>query len=296
MPMMMMDAPAALSFVLSQRTSLERDVLLRPYPQFKYAERVFVDRTANPWAASVTFFTRDMVGRAKFVNGSGDDIPYANVTRSKFEETIRTAGIGAKWSLEEIGAAQMHGVNLSTEELDAARMAYELLVDDVVHTGDTGLGVEGLFNTTGITTTAAGTAWSAATSAAIVAQVVALFDGVRTATLGTEIADTLLLPLSAHTLIATRAYGVEGGITILEFLEKSLQAMLGFVPMIQADYRLTRAVVYKRTPDAVKLHMPMPLTFLAPQYENFQVKTLGMFRFSALNIRKPQTMRYLTGV
>ena len=297
-----LDAPAALGFVLSQRTSLEREVLARPYPEIKYASRVPVDTTANPFAASVTFFTRDAVGKAKFINGKGDDIPYANTTNSKFEETIRTAGIGASWSLEEIGAADQltkagFPTNLATDELDAARMGYERLVDDVVHIGDTGIGVEGLLNTTGITNIAAGATWALSTPAAIVKQIVDAFSAIRAETLGMEAADTLLLPIAQHSRIVTTAYGVEGGLTIEQYLQKALTALMGKPVTIDSDYRLTnKAVIYKRAPDALKLHMPMPLRFIAPQMVNFEVKTLGMFRFSSLNIRKPKTMRYVAGI
>jgi len=297
MTMMIMDAPAALGFVLSQRTHLETEVLNRPYPEFKYARMIPVDTSANPYAASVTFFTRDSVGKAKFINASGDDIPYANTTMSKFEQTVMTAGIGAQWSLEEIGAASQLGISLSTDELDAARMAYERLVDDVAFVGDTGIGVEGLFNTTGITSTAAGTAWNVATSAQIVQQVVDDFTAVRTASLGMETADTLVLPIAQHALIVTKAYGVEGAATVEQYLQSALSKLMGKPITIESDYRLTnKAVVYKRAPDALKLHMPMPLQFIPPQMFNFKVKTLGMFRFSALNIRKPVTMRYRTGI
>ena len=297
MTMMIMDAPAALGFVLSQRTHLETEVLNRPYPEFKYARMIPVDTSANPYAASVTFFTRDSVGKAKFINASGDDIPYANTTMSKFEQTVMTAGIGAQWSLEEIGAASQLGISLSTDELDAARMAYERLVDDVAFVGDTGIGVEGLFNTTGITSTAAGTAWNVATSAQIVQQVVDDFTAVRTASLGMETADTLVLPIAQHALIVTKAYGVEGAATVEQYLQTALSKLMGKPITIESDYRLTnKAVIYKRAPDALKLHMPMPLQFIPPQMFNFKVKTLGMFRFSALNIRKPVTMRYRTGI
>lgn len=297
MAQMIMDAPAALGFVLSQRTSLESEVLKKPYPEFKYSRMIPIDTSANPYAASVTFFTRDSVGKAKFINASGDDIPYANTTMSKFEQSIMTAGIGAQWSLEEIGAAAQLGISLSTDELDAARMAYERLVDDVAFTGDTTIGVEGLFNTTGITSTAAGTAWASATSAQIVQQVVDDFTAVRTSTIGIETADTLMLPIAQHALIATKAYGVEGGLTILDYLQKALTALMGKPITVESDYRLSnKAVIYKRAPDALKMHMPMPLQFIPPQMFNFKVKTLGMFRFSALNIRKPASMRYRTGI
>jgi hypothetical protein len=297
MPIQIMDAPAALGFVLSQRTALESEVLSKPYPEFKYARMIPIDTSANPYAASVTFFLRDSVGKAKFINASGDDIPYANTTMTKFEQTVMTAGIGAQWSLEEIGAAAQLGMSLATDELDAARQSYERLVEEVAFVGDASISVEGLFNTTGITTTAAGVAWASATSAQIVQQIVDDFTAVRTSTLGIETADTLVLPIAQHALIATKAYGVEGGLTILQYLQNALTALMGKPIMVESDYRLTaRAVVYKRAPDAMKMHIPMPLQFVPPQMFNFKVKTLGMFRFSALNIRKPASMRYRTGI
>ncbi|MFK5165256.1 hypothetical protein, partial [Propionibacterium freudenreichii] len=77
MTTMIMDAPAVLGFVLSQRTSMETQVMTRPYPEIKYPRMIPLDTSANPYAASVTFFTRDVVGKAKFINASGDDVPMA---------------------------------------------------------------------------------------------------------------------------------------------------------------------------------------------------------------------------
>lgn len=299
MNIMIMDAPAALGFVLSQRTSLEAQVLAKPYPEIKYPRLVPVDTSANPYAASVTFFTRDSVGKAKFINGNGDDIPYANTLTSKFEQTILTAGIGAQWSLEEIGAAAQLGINLSTDELDAARMAFERLVDDTTFIGDATINVEGLFNTTGISSAAAAQTFAAGTSVQIVTTINDALTAVMTGSQGIEMADTIILPIAQYALIATKAYGIEGGLTILEYIQKSnvYTAMTGLPLTITADHRLSgKMVVYKRAPDVLKLHMPMPLQFIPPQMVNFKVKTLGMFRFSAVNIRKPGAVRYVTGI
>lgn len=294
-----MDAPAALGFVLSQRTSLEAQVLAKPYPEIKYPRFIPIDTSAHPYAASVTFFTRDSVGKAKFINGSGDDIPFANTTTSKFEMAVMTAGIGAQWSLEQIGAAQMLGMNLATDEMDAARMAYERLVDDVAFTGDTGIGVEGLFNTTGINTAAAAFTFAVGTSVQTVATINDALTAVMTGSQGIEFADTIILPIAQYALIATKAYGVEGGLTILDYILKSnvYTAMTGQPLTVTADFRLSaKMVVYRRDPTVLKMHIPMPLMFVPPQFDNFKVKTLGMFRFSAVNIRKPQAVRYVTGL
>lgn len=91
----MLDAQAALGFVVSQSSHIEREVMAIPYPEIRYAEMVPVDTSAKPFAASVTFFTQDAVGRAKFMNGKGDDVPLANgIMRTKFEQGIFDAGIG----------------------------------------------------------------------------------------------------------------------------------------------------------------------------------------------------------
>jgi hypothetical protein len=63
------------------------------------------------------------------------------------------------------------GMNLSTEGAMSARLAYEQFVDEVAFAGDTTLGIEGLYNTTGISSAAAAQAFSAATPAQILVTV-----------------------------------------------------------------------------------------------------------------------------
>ena len=163
------DAQAALGFVTSQTSHIETEVLKKPYPAYRYAEFVPVDTSANPFAASVTFFTQDLIGKARFINGTADDIPLANIVRTKFEQSVFDAGIGYEFSITEIGQAAMYGRSLSTEGAAAARLAFEQMVDAVALAGDSG--IEGLYNTTGITSTAAAAAWSGATAAQILADV-----------------------------------------------------------------------------------------------------------------------------
>ena len=299
MNMQFMDAPAALGFVVAQRSHIETEVLRKPYPTIRYAELIPVDTSANPFALSVTHFAQDSVGKAKFINGKGDDIPLVNVMGSKFEQTVAMAGIGYSFSLEEIGAAQQLGMNLSADGADAARMAYEQFVDEVAFVGDTTLGVEGLYNMTGITSAAAGATFAASTPQAILAIINTALTGILTSTLGIEMADTIILPLAAYGDIATRQLAPESDVTVLDFVRRAnvYTTMTGQPLNIVADRRLTtRMVVYRRDPQVLKMHMPMPLRFIAPQMVNLEVKVLGMFRFAPVNIRRPGAVRYITGV
>lgn len=288
---------AALGFVVAQTSHIESEVLKKPYPAYRYAEFIPVDTSANPFAASVTFFTQDSVGKAKFINGQGDDIPLANITGSKFEQTVNMGGIGYQFSLDEIGQAQMLGRNLSADGADAARMAYEAMVDEVALAGVTG--IEGLFNTTGISSAAAAAVFTAAT----VDQILAAFNdnitAIMTASKGVELADTVILPLTQFGFIATKRIDATSETTVLEYIQRKnvYTAMTGRPLNISASVHLTnKMVIYRKDPSVLKLHMPMPLRFIAPQMVNLSVRVPGMFRFAPLSIRRPGAVRYVTGL
>lgn len=294
-----MDMQAALGFVVNQRTHIETEVLRKPYPEIKYARMIPVDTSANPFALSVTHFAQDSVGKAKFVSGKGDDIPLVNVKGSKFEQTVNTAGIGYSFSLEEIGAAQQLGQNLSADKAEAARMGYERLVDEVAFLGDATLGVEGLYNMTGITTAAAGATFAASTPDEIATIINTALNAINTETLGMEVANTIVLPLKTSVQLHRRM--TDGTGTVLDYIRSAnIYTSDTDQPLtIEFDYRLdalNKMVVYRRDPQVLKMHMPMPLRFIAPQPVNLEIKVLGMFRFAPVNIRRPGAVRYISGV
>jgi hypothetical protein len=191
------------------------------------------------------------------------------------------------------------GMALTSEGAAAARLAYEQLVDEVTHIGDTSMNLEGLFNHTGITTVAAAQTIAAATPDQALATINGSITGIFAATNGIELPDTVVLPLAVFGDITTRRLGSTDGMTVLEFIQKSnvYTARTGQPLNIEFDHRLTnRMVTYKKDPGVLKLHMPMPLQFLPPQAVGLEVRVLGAFRFSPINIRRPAAMRYTTGV
>lgn len=294
-----MDNQAALNFVVSQRSHIEAEVLKKPYPAVRYAELIPIDTSANPFALSVTHFSQDSVGRAKFINGKGDDIPLVNIRGTKFEQTVAMAGVGYSFSLEEIGAAQMLGRNLSSDGADAARMAYEQFVDEVAFNGDTTLGIEGFYSMTGVTSAAAGATFAASTPDGILNIINTNLNAIYAGTLGIEMADTIILPLAEFGRLASTRLGDGSDTTILDFIKRAnvYTVQTGQPLAIYGDRRLTtKMVVYRRDPGVLKMHMPMPLRFIAPQFVNLEIKVLGMFRFAPVSIRRPGAVRYVTGI
>lgn len=308
---------AALSFLVQQTSHIEPEVYKIRYPDIQYPQLIPVDTSANEWAKSITYYSMDQVGRAKWFNHMANDIPKADVTREKHETAVEMAAIGYGYTLEELGQALMiPGLNLSSDRASAARRAYEEFVDDVALRGDTGKNITGLINDATVAQSLAAangngnsTTWDDKTGDQVAADINAAITGMYTSTLTIEIADTILLPIAAMTSLATRRLNTEGGTdtTILSWLQKNN------VYTMQTGQALTirgvrgletagvggngRMVVYRRDPQVLKMHIPMPHRFL-PVWQtgpmSFDVP--GIFRLGGLEIRRPKAVRYVDGV
>lgn len=311
----LMDAQQqALGFLISQTTHIEPQVVAMKYPEIQYPQLIPVDTSANEWAKSVTFFSSDKVGEAQFINHLAKDIPLADVTREKFEQGIEMAGIGYRYTLEELGNALMiPGTNLSADRAGAARRAYEEFVDGVALRGNAAKGWTGLINDGDITAilvdadgTGSAMGWDSKTSDQVLRDVNAVLTGVYTASLGIEMADTLLLPLASMASLATRR--IENTtMTIMQFLQlnNAYTMQSGQALTIRAVRGLEtagaggtgRMVAYRRSPDVLKMHIPMTHRFL-PVWQTgpltFDVP--GIFRLGGLEIRRPGAVRYVDGI
>lgn len=301
------DAQAAMGFVISQTSHIESAVYNMRYADIQYPQLIPVDTSAHPFAKTITFFSQDKAGAAEWLNGNADDVPMADTERSQFESAIYTAGIGYGYGWEEINQAQMLGMNLAADKAAAARRAYEEFVDRVALEGDTSKGFEGLFDHSSVTAAAAPTGdWGTATGDQILADINAALTGITAATNYVAMGDTLILPYAKMELIASTRLG-DTTMTILEFIRMNnvYTAMTGSPLMIRAARKLddagvsatARLVAYRRSPEVMKLHIPMPHRFL-PVFQSGPMRwdVPGVFRLGGLDIRLPSEVRYLDGI
>lgn len=289
---------ANLGFVVKQTSHVESQVIEMEYPEIRYSQDVPIDTSANPFVKSVTFYSMDKVGRAKVINGHGDDVPLANAEILQHESEVTMAGIGYGFSLEEVGQAMMLGMNLDSMGAESANYSYEKFMDDVAFIGFSGT-AGGLYNYAGITTVAAGGVWAGRTPQQILADFNAMITGPYAATNGVEIPNTIRLPIAVMGDITTRQIAPESTMTILEYVQAKnvYTAQTGQRLDIRGDYRLTtKAVAYHKSERVLKMHVPMPLRFLPVQPRNLEYIVPGMFRTGGLDIRRPGAVRYVTGV
>lgn len=316
MNMHMNDAQqVAMSFLIRQAALIEPTVYAIRYQDIQYPQLIPIDTSAPEWIQSVTYFSMDGVGKAEWFNGAAQDVPKVELTREKFETTVSMAAIGYGYNLEELGTAQLLGMNLTADKATLARRVAEEKIDSVAFIGDASKGLTGLVNaSTPTATTAPADGSSSATTFAsktpdqILRDINGVLSGIFTGTLGGEIADTLLMPYSVMLDLGTRRIDAVNQTTILEWIQRNniytlttgqqltIRGVFGYLDTAGASSS-KRMVAYRRSPDVVKMHIPAPFRFLQPwQTGPMRFDVPGFFRVGGVDIRRPKAVRYLDGI
>jgi len=307
------DAPqAALGFLQSQVSHIEKTVWETVYPEITYPEVVPTTNEANDWAKTVTYYSSNKRGRAEFIANRGRDIPMSGTDMEQHETEIRLAAAGYDYDLETLNQARMLGQNLPAMNAVAARRSYEELVEEVAYEGHAQSGFEGLFNTASVAVIAVvngggGTPqWATKTHDEILTDVNTILSGTWVNTLGIEMCDTLLIPLAQFSDIVTRRIGPDTETTIFEYIMKKniYTVKTGKALTIKSLFQLAgagaggldRAVAYRRDPSGGIMHIPMALKFLAPQQVGLVFEVPGIFRLGGVDIRRPGAFRYFDGI
>ena len=303
------DEQAALSFAIEQHTHIEASVNEAPRPEIQYPRLVDVDTSAPDYAKTITYFSSDMYGRAKWINGNSDDIPIAGTEMDKHEARIFTFGAGYRWGWEELGQAMHMNYPLQANDANAARRSAEEFVDRLVLRGDSTKNITGLYNNPNVVVNPAtfgGWMAGTVTEDQINEDVNVALLGVGQATNFSISANTLLLPHTHYRILATRRLG-DTSQTLLNYLmaNNTYTAMTGQPLQIIAVRGLEtasatggpRMVAYRKDPDVVKLNMPMPHRFMGVYQDgplNWVVPGVG--RVGELEIRRTQEIQYVDNI
>lgn len=305
----------AMSFLIRQASLIEPTVYAIRYQDIQYPGLVPVDTSAPEWIQSVTYFSTDGFGRADWFHGAADDMPKVGLTREKFETNVAMAGIGYGYDLEELGTAQLLGMNITSDKAVLARRLAEERIDGIAFSGDALKGYTGLVNASTPTATTApadgtgsATTFASKTPDQILRDVNGQLTGMFTSTVGIELADTLLWPYSVLLDISTRRIDTVNQTTILEWIEKNniytkitgqplmIRGLFGILDAAGAG-STKRMVAYRRSPEVVKFHLPMPFRFW-PVWQTGPMRfdIPGTFRIGGVDIRRPKSVRYLDGI
>ena len=293
-----------LAFLESNRSYIESKVYEKKYNKITYADLIPVSNEAGEWAESITYYTMDTAGAAKWIGDKSFDVPLAEVSTGKVSVPVRMGGVGYGYSLEELGTAQMVGRPLTEMKASGARRASEEFIQNVAMTGDADVGFEGFINNSNVPTgNATNGTWSTATAAEILQDINDLFSSVNEDTNDNEMADTLVLPIAQWNLIMSTPRSADSDTTIAQYVVanspfiSSLDRIKKITELKGAGVGATdRMMVYTNDPDKVVFHVPMPYKFLPTQPKGLGFEVPGMFRVASVEFRYPLSAAYSDGI
>jgi len=316
------DAAGVMGFLQSNLAYVEQQLYQTEYtePLYKNAFASGAIDTSAGWARTVEVYSMDMVGMGKFLSGNARDIPIADIGFKRGVSPIESAGIGYRYTYEELMTAQFASANGSVvpgQALDAnramvCRTAFEQHVDMVALTGDTDKGYEGLFNNSNVPTAnvingASGDSeWESKTADELLFDINDAINDVFAQTKNIDKANTLALPSSSFQYIAGKRLGTVNDTTVLEFIRSKnvYTAMtnkpLEIVPFLHLETigagSTKRMIAYNKNPIKQKMHVPVPLQFLAPQLKGYEYQVPGIYRLGPAEWRYPLSGVYRDGI
>jgi hypothetical protein len=251
---------------------------------------------------------------ADWFNHLSTDMPIADFNKTKFEQGIEMAGIGYRYTLEELATLRSYRAPTSPRNALTLRASpTSSFVDNVAFLGDTGKGWEGFLNNSDVDRsdaandgTGSSRLWSAKTADQMIRDVNVALTGIYTGSNTVEMADTVLLPPEALIDLSTARLSNTSE-NALSYLMKynTYTLTTGNALTIRSVIALAsagtagvgRMVVYKKDPRVVKMHIPMVHRFLPIWQTGPMVFDIpGIFRLGPVEIRRPGAVRYVDGI
>lgn len=290
-------------FFARQLEHIRAGVLDIVYPELKGMTLVPVDTSIDPGATSLTVQFFDHVGTAKVVaDMAGTEIPRADVSGGEGNQVIRSLAIAYGYTIQEARSAMFARTPLLVKKAMAARDAIERGLDNVLFVGDTVMGLKGLLNQTSSVTytitngAAADTNWETKTPDEIIFDMTSAVNKIVVDSKGAEEPDTMLLPLSSYTYIASKRMGDGDSTTILNHFKNCCP----MIKTITSTYKLEsnsgwtgkRMVIYKKDPSKLAFLLSQPFEQFAPQAEGFSLVTNCHARTGGVALYYPGSLCY----
>lgn len=284
------------------------------YPRLEGKSLVPVDSSMGPGAMQWTYSAFDKVGLAAPLEDYSVDPPRADVLGKQSTVNIKAYGVMYGYNFQELKAGMMANLPLDVRKAMAARYAMELKIDQILFYGDSSAGLLGLLTQTGTTgftvpTGASGSAlWANKTADEIATDMHNFVDNVVNSSFGVYQPSTLLLPLQAHNIAATRRMGDGSNQTVLSFFLDTNPFIQEVRPSYRLDYTQSanwggngavgsgRMVCYDKSPEMLTAILPVEFEQLPVQQVGYEYKTLCHMRTGGVAALHPQSISYGSGI
>ena len=259
------------------------------YPEYKATTQIPVSTEAGPGAESITYREFDTVGIMKIISNYADDLPRSDVRGKEYTIPVRSIGGSYGYNVQEIRASRMANKPLELRRAEAARRAYEQMVNRIgwFAKADDGIygGLTGLLYNPNITKADANTGdWlnPATTADQIIYDFAQAYYNMIDLTKGIEVPDVALMPPKEFSRIRTLPRSSISDTTVYTFIMNNhpeLKEIVWVNELKQVTPKPSTPTVVGSVSDVMVLYRkdPMKLTFEIPQpFEQFPVQERGL--------------------
>lgn len=317
------DSTDPLAFMISELAHTEARMFEKQKIPPLWKDLVPVSYEAPPWAETVEYQTFERTGQGKRLNADASDLPRVGVRFGRKQIQVEGGGLSYGYNVQELIASQQLKRALPDLLMSAAVDGANLHLNEVALFGEDNF--YGLSNVpqTLVTPAKASTGkWDDPLTSplGILADINNKITEIYSNTATNDFPDTIAMPIAALNALATRlvvatsnGVTVPTNMTILAFLkannlakqQKNIDINFVGVPGLETAGVLTgagsysgksRVIYYKKDPDRCVMHVPQPLTFLAPQLRLLEVIVPGHYRYAGFELRYPKSLGYQDAV
>lgn len=286
------------------------------YPQFKATRHIPVSTEAGSGASTITYRQFNQVGIARIISNYADDLPRADVFGKEFTSKIHSIGDSYGYNLQEIREASFANRPLNQRRANSARRANDQKVNSIAWFGEADAGLLGMLNQpnvpaavvpAGVTTSNVTWVGAAPKNAAEILQdmndaVTRIID----LTFGTEIPNTMLLPIDQHRKISTTRLDSGTDTTIKQFFLNNnpeiteidwVNELKNVDPAPSGGSAPTDIMMtYEKNPDILTLEIPQPYEMFAAQQRGLEFIVPAHSRIGGVVVYYPLAIDIAEGI
>lgn len=277
----------------------------RKYPELKARRFIPVNNEVGNGAESFVWRSFDIAGMAKVITNFADDLPLVDVIAGEVAQKIKSVGDAYIYSVQDLRASAMAGTQLDVKRAMAVRRMIENLIEVIAANGDSKNGLPGFTNNANVPVLSAPGditgGWETASSAEILDDLNAMANTMVINTKEIFKPDTMILPTSRYSLIATKPYSnIDPTPVLTVFLRNNpyIRQVDQWAFLNTADAAGTgpRAIVYARAPENLELYIPQEFEQFPPQAKNLSFLINCHARIGGVVIYYPLAVEYVDGI
>lgn len=309
-PATVLDTDGGVAFYISQLAGLETTLYETPYANITYLEDVSPTAGIPEYATHWNYRSYDGVTLGKFIGANARDLPRVAQSAQLHQVELGYAGLECHYTLDELRATSATGMPIDTMHAELAYRGSEEHSQTVAYFGDITRKMQGLFNNTNVTKTAAVVNYKTATGQELFNMLNAPIFSVIKLSKNYHIPNTVrMFPDLWERANSVLMTGFTDRTVMEHFkINNSYTLMTGQQLDIKVRYQLEAAalaaagvansnkdryMVYDKSDRNLGLAKPIPFRMLAPQLEGLGITVPCEYKMSGTEIRYPLCAQYV---